>query len=157
MRWAFSYWSQNSGSTISGLPKCSVSVTVLLPPCEITRSTCGITLVCGSICAPTMLSANADSIGLRPLADDEAVPGGAEHVDEALHEFDVGAAERTQREVDERAVVGPVGDLGGQLVFLVGLAHAGVHPGPAVVERPGVEVVGLGRIDVEVGAVGVRA
>ena len=26
MRWAFSYWSQNSGSTINGLPKCSASV-----------------------------------------------------------------------------------------------------------------------------------
>ena len=98
-----------------------------------------------------------DPVGLRSLADDEAVPGGAEHVDQALHEFDVGAAERAQRQVDERAVVGPVGDLGGHHVFVVGLAHAGVHPGPAVVERPGVEVVGLGGVDVQVGGVVARA
>ena len=74
-----------------------------------------------------------------------------EHVDQPTHQLDVGAAERTQRQVDQRAAVGPVGDLGGDLVVLVGLAHAGVHPGPAVVERSGVEVVGLGRVDVEVG------
>ena len=41
MRWALSYWSQNSGSTTIGLPKCRHSVTVLLPPWVITRSTCG--------------------------------------------------------------------------------------------------------------------
>ena len=42
-RWALSTWSQNSGSTIIGLPWWKASVTVLLPPWVMTRSTCGRT------------------------------------------------------------------------------------------------------------------
>src|ERR1051325_9135559 len=58
MRCALSYWSQNSGSTTIGLPKYSASVTVLLPPCVITRSTCGRIDVCGRNSAPVMLAAS---------------------------------------------------------------------------------------------------
>ncbi len=41
-RWALSYWSQKSGSTIIGLPKWKASVVVLLPPWVMTRSTSGM-------------------------------------------------------------------------------------------------------------------
>ena len=156
MRWAFSYWSQNSGSTIIGLPKCSASVVVLLPPWVITRSTCGMTLVCGSICAPTMLSGSVIWSACGPLLTMNRCRVVAQHVDQSPHELDVGAAERTERQVDEPTALGPLGDLGRHDEVLVGLAHARVHPGPRVVEWALVEVVGLGRIDVQVGGVGAR-
>jgi len=43
-----------------------------------------------------------------------------------------------------------------ECVLLIGATHARVHPRPAVVERPGVEVVGLCRVHVQVGGVGAR-
>ena len=58
-RWALSYWSQNSGSTIIGLPKWNASVVVLLPPWVMTRSTCGISFVCGRNSAPHMFGASS--------------------------------------------------------------------------------------------------
>ncbi len=55
-RWALSTWSQNSGSTIIGLPWWNDSTTVLLPPCVITRSTIGRTAGWGRNPSPVMLS-----------------------------------------------------------------------------------------------------
>ena len=55
-RWALSTWSQNSGSTIIGLPWWNASTTVLLPPWVITRSTIGRIAGCGRKPSPVMLS-----------------------------------------------------------------------------------------------------
>ena len=67
MRWALSYWSQNSGSTTIGLPKWRHSVTVLLPPCVITRSTWGRIEVCGRNSSPTMFGGSSSWSCWGPL------------------------------------------------------------------------------------------
>ena len=66
-RWALSYWSQNSGRTIIGLPKWNASVVVLLPPWVITRSQWGITLVWGTRASPHMLSGSSNSSARGPF------------------------------------------------------------------------------------------
>src|SRR6476646_1827262 len=58
-RWALSYWSQNRGSTIIGLPKWNASVVVLLPPWVTTRSTSGTIEVCGRNSEPHMFGARS--------------------------------------------------------------------------------------------------
>ena len=67
MRWALSYWSQKSGRATIGLPKKSDSVTVLLPPWVITRSTWGRIAVCGRNSSPAMFSASSNSSAWGPL------------------------------------------------------------------------------------------
>ena len=47
-----------------------------------------------------------EQLVLRSLADDHAVVGLAEDVDQALHQLDVGRAERAERQVDDRRVAG---------------------------------------------------
>ena len=66
-RWALSYWSQNSGRTTIGLPKCRHSVTVLLPPWVITASTCGRIEVWGRNSSPAMCRAARSSSCCGPL------------------------------------------------------------------------------------------
>jgi hypothetical protein len=51
---------------IIGFPKCIASVVVLLPPWVITRSTWGISVVCGRVAAPVMLSASRSSSARGP-------------------------------------------------------------------------------------------
>ena len=102
-RWALSYWSQKSGSRIIGRPSWKHSVTVLLPPWVMTRSTWGRIARCGRNSAPTMLSASSYWSCLGPLRDDEPVGRPAEDVDQPAHQLDVGRAEAAQAEVDERA------------------------------------------------------
>jgi hypothetical protein len=92
MRCALSYWSQNSGSRTIGLPKCSASVVVLLPPCVITGRPAGCIVVCGRNSAPHHVVGELVEVGLRALAHDVAVRRAAEHVDQPPHQVDVGAA-----------------------------------------------------------------
>jgi hypothetical protein len=50
-----------------------------------------------------------DLVGLRTLADHEAVPRMAKYVDQPLHQLDVSAAERAQRQVHQAAAGRPLG------------------------------------------------
>ena len=80
------------------------SVTVLLPPCVITRSTCGRIEVCGRNSAPAMLSASSSWSCCGPFETITRYGAVGELVDQRAHQLDVGRAERAEAEVDERAV-----------------------------------------------------
>ena len=147
-RWALSCWSQKIGISTIGLPKCMASVVVLLPPWVMTRSTSGSTLVCGTNSAPHMLSASSSSSCRGPIdtMNRYGVPASAASV--RCISSEVGAAQRAEAEVDQRPAV--VGDLLGQLERRVGRPHRRLQPVPGRVQRPGVDVVQLLRVDVEV-------
>ena len=106
----------------------------------------------GRVAAPVMLSASRSSSARGPMLTMTRCRVVPRTSISRCISADVGAAERAEREVDQPAVVGPVvRALRRDDVVLVGLADAGVDPVPGVVERPGVGVVELARVDVEVG------
>ena len=83
---------------------------------------------------------------LRPLADDHAVVGGAQDVDQALHQLDVGRSERAERQVDERC---SAGERGVHVERRIG-PHARVQPVPRRRERDRASVVRRLREQVQV-------
>ena len=99
-RWALSCWSQKMGRTTMGLPKCMHSVVVLLPPCVITRSTCGEGMSAAGTprppCCPRARSASC----WGPLRDDERCGVSAERLDEPLHQRHVAGAQGAEADVD---------------------------------------------------------
>jgi hypothetical protein len=149
-RWALSTWSQNKWQHDHRLAVVEASVTVLLPPCVITRSTSGRIAGCGRNPSPVWLSCERDLVGERALGDDDPVLRGGEEVHEPLHQPDIRRAEGAQRQVDERAV--PLSRrCTGQLPGRV-RAHGRSSPRRCQVGPSGTSarVVGLGRVGVEV-------
>ena len=120
---------RRAGSTIIGLPKWIDSVTVLLPPWVITRSTSGQDRRLRQELGARHVGRELDLVVLRALADDVAVGRLGQRGDEAVHQLDVGRAEAAEADVDERAFARR------RLARLVDRAHAGVEALPALAER----------------------
>src|SRR5207302_9645102 len=113
-----------------GLPKWKHSVTVLLPPCVITRSTWGRMLACGRNSSPRMLSASSNSSCCGPF---ETMNRCGESASVA-HHLDVCGAQAAEAEVDERAVAVAT-EVVKRRPFRIRPAHARVEPVPRVAER----------------------
>ena len=93
---------------------------------------------------------------LRPLAHDGPVRCVTKNIDQALHEIDVGTAQRAQGKVDKRRTLRPFCQGSGKLEGVVCRTHRRVDPVPGVVERPAIDIVRLLWKHVEIGVRGSR-
>ena len=148
-RWALSTWSQNSGSTIIGLPWWNASVTVLLPPWVMTRSTCGQDRRLRQEPLPRLVVVERDLVGERALRDDDPVLGRRQQVDQALHQARrprTRGSPATGRSAPRRAPGGaPAAPRSRPRPGPTSPARCHVGPSGALAR-----VVGLGRVAVEV-------
>jgi hypothetical protein len=97
----------------------------------------------GQELGPDDVLAEVQLVVARSHADDDEVVGLCQRVDQSLHELHVGRAEAAETQIDPPAFVARKLELG------VGLANAGIEPGPPR-ERVRPLVVRLGREDVQV-------
>ena len=142
---------RTSGSSTIGLPKWKASVVVLLPPCVMTRSTCGSTEVCGTNSAPHMVSGSVYSSCRGPIDTmNRCLLWPSTSTSRRIRSTSALPSEPSD-EIDEPAVRRSVLEGGWHLERRIRTPHAGVEAVPGRVERARVGVVRFLREDVEVG------